>query len=167
MARKPKETPHLRIRIEPTLLGRLEKSAEKTGRTLTGEIVQRMQQSFDTDDRLHLIRHEMTERIEYFKSTRLEEIEANKKIVDGLIKQYAEDVADLRRANLEFERQHEKALLAASMIDVLLGDNKASSALLRRVALELADNPAWSSNKAAAEAMAKRLSSLCTTEVQE
>jgi Arc-like DNA binding domain len=50
MARKAKDTPHLRLRIEPSLLGRLEKSAEKNGRTLTGEIVDRLDASFKRDD---------------------------------------------------------------------------------------------------------------------
>jgi hypothetical protein len=45
-----KETPHLRVRIEPKLLQRLEKSREKSGRTLTGEIVERLEESFRRDD---------------------------------------------------------------------------------------------------------------------
>jgi hypothetical protein len=55
MARKPKETSHLRIRIEPKLLARLENAREKSGSTLTGEIVTRLEQSFrqqDEDKRL-------------------------------------------------------------------------------------------------------------------
>jgi TraY domain len=50
MARKAKVTPHLRLRVEPSLLARLEKSAEKNGRTLTGEIVDRLDASFKRDD---------------------------------------------------------------------------------------------------------------------
>ncbi|WP_035725816.1 TraY domain-containing protein [Bradyrhizobium murdochi] len=54
MARKTKtkdtHTPHLRLRVEPSLLARLEKSAEKNGRTLTGEIVDRLEASFKRDD---------------------------------------------------------------------------------------------------------------------
>jgi hypothetical protein len=45
-----KETPHLRVRIEPKLLARLEKSREKSGNTLTGEIVARLEESFRRDD---------------------------------------------------------------------------------------------------------------------
>jgi hypothetical protein len=52
MARKAKVTPHLRLRVEPSLLARLEKSAEKNGRTLTGEIVDRLDKSFKQDDNL-------------------------------------------------------------------------------------------------------------------
>ena len=50
MARKPKDTPHLRLRIPPALLARLEKSREKSGLTLTGEIVHRIEASFQKDD---------------------------------------------------------------------------------------------------------------------
>jgi hypothetical protein len=50
VVRKAKETPHLRLRVEPALLTRLEKSAEKNGRTLTGEIVDRLDASFKRDD---------------------------------------------------------------------------------------------------------------------
>src|ERR1700688_822222 len=48
--KQAKETPHLRIRIEPKLLSKLEKSREKNGNTLTGEIVARLEQSFQADD---------------------------------------------------------------------------------------------------------------------
>jgi hypothetical protein len=55
MARKAKDTPHLRLRIEPSLLARLEKSAEKNGRTLTGEIVDRLDGSFRREDMMAVI----------------------------------------------------------------------------------------------------------------
>jgi hypothetical protein len=46
---KPKETPHLRVRVEPQLLAQLEKSRAQTGRTLSGEIVWRLRESFQKD----------------------------------------------------------------------------------------------------------------------
>jgi len=56
MARMRKEaTPHLRVRIEPRLLARLEKAREKKGRTLTGEIVHRLEESFQREDQQELI----------------------------------------------------------------------------------------------------------------
>jgi hypothetical protein len=56
MARTRKEaTPHLRVRIEPRLLARLEKAREKRGRTLTGEIVHRLEESFQREDQQELI----------------------------------------------------------------------------------------------------------------
>jgi len=50
MARKPKETPHLRLRVDPIRLAKLEKQAQKNGRTLTGEILHRLDESFQRDD---------------------------------------------------------------------------------------------------------------------
>jgi hypothetical protein len=55
MARKAKDTPHLRLRIEPSLLARLQKSADKNERTLTGEIVDRLDASFRREDTQALI----------------------------------------------------------------------------------------------------------------
>jgi hypothetical protein len=51
---KSKEAPHLRVRIEPRLLARLEKAREKSGGTLTGEIVERLWQSFQREDQQEL-----------------------------------------------------------------------------------------------------------------
>jgi hypothetical protein len=53
--RKPKETHHLRVRVGPPLLARLEKAREKSRRTLTGEITERLEQSFTREDRRELI----------------------------------------------------------------------------------------------------------------
>ena len=51
---KIKDTPHLRLRVDPSVLTRLEKAAEKNGRTLTGEINHRLGESFTTDDLIGL-----------------------------------------------------------------------------------------------------------------
>jgi hypothetical protein len=55
MPRKPKEAPHLRVRIEPRLLARLEKARQLNRRTLTGEIVDRLEESFRREDQQALI----------------------------------------------------------------------------------------------------------------
>jgi hypothetical protein len=55
MAANPKEGPHLRLRVNPKLLARLEKAREKSGRTLTGEIVSRLESSFRREDHEDLI----------------------------------------------------------------------------------------------------------------
>jgi hypothetical protein len=46
---KTRETSHLRVRIDPIRLAKLEKAAEKNGLTLTGEIVRRLDESFERD----------------------------------------------------------------------------------------------------------------------
>jgi hypothetical protein len=52
---KAKDTPHLRLRVDPARLARLEKYAEKNGRTLTGEIIHRLDESFKRDDLMALV----------------------------------------------------------------------------------------------------------------
>ena len=51
---KAKDTPHLRLRVDSAILARLEKYAEKNGRTLTGEINHRLTESFKRDDLMDL-----------------------------------------------------------------------------------------------------------------
>jgi hypothetical protein len=53
--RKPRETTHLRVRVELPLLARLEKSREKRRRTLTGEITERLEQSFAREGQRDLV----------------------------------------------------------------------------------------------------------------
>jgi hypothetical protein len=59
---KIKETPHLRLRVDPSLLAKLEKAAEKNGRTLTGEINNRLSESFQKDD-LFALAERISERL--------------------------------------------------------------------------------------------------------
>jgi hypothetical protein len=47
MTQKPRT--HLRFRIEPHLLSRLEKARKESGRTLTAEIAERLNKSFSDD----------------------------------------------------------------------------------------------------------------------
>jgi len=44
--RKTKDTTNIRLRVEPELLAKLEAAREKGGRTLSGEIVRRVELSF-------------------------------------------------------------------------------------------------------------------------
>jgi hypothetical protein len=48
--RKQKDTAQLRLRIDPIRLAKLQKNADKNGRTLTGEITHRLDESFKRDD---------------------------------------------------------------------------------------------------------------------
>ena len=52
MARKAKAKDtgrHLRLRLEPSLLTRLERAADRSGKTLTGEIAARLEKSFSAE----------------------------------------------------------------------------------------------------------------------
>lgn len=46
MPRKTKDTTNLRLRVEPELLAKLETARERRGRTLSGEIINRLEMSF-------------------------------------------------------------------------------------------------------------------------
>src|SRR5262245_54458827 len=46
---------HLRFRVDPELQERLETARKKSGRTLTGEIAERLKQSFATEDQHELL----------------------------------------------------------------------------------------------------------------
>jgi Arc-like DNA binding domain len=70
---KTKDTPHLRLRVDPSLLARLEKAAEKNGRTLTGEINHRLGQSFTKDD-LMALAERLSERISGEVTVKIEDV---------------------------------------------------------------------------------------------
>jgi hypothetical protein len=50
MPRKQKDTAQLRLRLDPIRLAKLKIQADKTGRTLTGEITHRLDESFKRTD---------------------------------------------------------------------------------------------------------------------
>jgi hypothetical protein len=161
MPRKAKETPHLRLRVEKSLLARLEKSAEKGARTLTGEIVHRLQQSYETDDRIEIFRAAMTERLEEARhniATLSKQIEEDR--VEAR-RQVEERITEMRQLEHEFrqlEKSSEEAFKAAAVVDVLLGENKLKSELLRSIALELAEAPDdWLSNVSSRRQIAERV----------
>jgi len=84
MAKKaPKQPPHLRIRLEPNLLERLEKSREMHGRTLTGEIAVRLEGSFDSET----IRAELQEALQGLAGRWSEKIVAMQAMVMATLNQ--------------------------------------------------------------------------------
>lgn len=113
-----REMSHLRVRIEPKLLAKLEKSREKNGHTLTGEIVARLEQSFEKEDRSALVR-------EAFSAYRTS---------------WSEDVSsDWKWPTIPLQR--DEGHRAALVVNVLLGAGKLKSDFLRSFALELANTP--------------------------
>jgi hypothetical protein len=126
-----KQPPHLRVRIHPKLITRLEKAREANGNTLTGEIVSRLEASFETEDKLALIQEQHQE------VRRLDAVAA---------RTYMEECIDLRERieglNRELNRAGQKKGEAA-IVDALLGDDGAAKRAIRAVALLLAGNPGW------------------------
>ena len=141
MARKTKDTPHLRLRVEPALLARLEKSAAKNERTLTGEIVHRLAQSFDVEERMTAFRETWEKQIEDWRqiSEQLrKQAEQSREEARTFAEQAQQEVAKLAAKQEELNRKFEKQVASATMVDILLGDDKSKSALLRAVALNIA-----------------------------
>jgi hypothetical protein len=141
---RPKETPHLRVRIEPKLLAKLEKSREKNGRTLTGEIVARLEESFRTDDRIAKVEELSHQRVEDWKNRhdeRLVTVREQRKEAQAAAEKALKDLEQQKAEFEEFQRKSEGAIRAAAVVEVLLGANKLKSDLLRSIVLKLADVP--------------------------
>jgi hypothetical protein len=151
MAKKPSREPHLRIRIESKLLGKLEKSREKNGHTLTGEIVARLEQSFQTDDRIAIYIETAEKRIEDCKRHYDESLAARSKELETAAASTEKFVEDMKRQCDELERtvrKDDEAKRAAAVVDVLLGGNAAKSHFLRSLAVGLAELPDdWFANE--------------------
>jgi hypothetical protein len=140
MAKKAeKREPHLRIRIEPKLVARLEKARVKNGNTLTGEIVSRLEESFAVQDKIELFAEAQEKRIEELRSSS-----------DRLREEIAQQRRELDRSQVEqaasnqrFVEEVKRIETSAALVHVLLGKDIASSQAVRRIALLLTLNPDW------------------------
>jgi chromosome segregation ATPase len=139
-----KESPHLRIRIDPKLLAKLEKAREKNGRTLTGEIVDRLEASYEQAERMSAFKEGMEARVEDLR-LRLAESEswAEKQLEEANAEsaKFQKQIVNLTAKVDEVRRSSEEAMHAVALIDVLLGNDKQKSELLRVFALELGRIP--------------------------
>jgi len=146
-----KESPHLRVRIEPKLLARLEKAREKNSNTLTGEIVSRLDESFNTADKLALFQQAQDQRFDEFRQWMADRRAAIEQERDRAISQAGEENRknmELLRAELmgsyrELEQEIKMLQLTAAVIDTLIGDDVASKETVRSIAVLLAANPGW------------------------
>jgi hypothetical protein len=88
MPRKPKppEQTHIRVRIDNDLLSRLEKERAANGRTLTGEVVFRLEQSFRQQDVRKIIEDTAEATVQQAHAKR-----ANDPIVQQMMHEYALD----------------------------------------------------------------------------
>jgi hypothetical protein len=158
MAKKAakQQPPHLRIRIEPKLLSRLERAREANGNTLTGEIVERLEGTFSTEDKMELFKQIQERRIEDVRQS----IKDNRDTMEREQREWATETLAIReeiiKQKLEdqkkIERLEESLNREIAIVDTLLGDDPAAKEAIRAVALLLATNPAASAAiKAAAE----------------
>jgi chromosome condensin MukBEF ATPase and DNA-binding subunit MukB len=104
MAKKAaKQPPHLRIRIDPKLIARLEKAREANSNTLTGEIVDRLEASFRADDTVALLKETQEQHL----------ADLRKALEDARV-----EVAKLRH---KVEEEAERAWAAGEIVEHLLG----------------------------------------------
>jgi DNA repair exonuclease SbcCD ATPase subunit len=165
MAKKAvKQAPHLRVRIEPKLIARLEKAREANGNTLTGEIVSRLEASFFTEARMASFKEAQTMHIEEMRQTiaeMREKIEQEREQLSAEFKAELEKATQENRELQEEVRRVEKDIEDANqqvaIVDTLMGENAEAREAIRAVALLLANNPGASAAiKAAAQREAKQ-----------
>lgn len=139
---------------------RLSASAAAKERSISEEIEARLTASFEIDKRIAEFKELSEQRVKDIKEV-VAEAEATR---EQLIKEYKEAIAEteaeceralqkLAKLDVEFK----KAEISAAMIDALLGENEASRDLLRKIALEVMNNPVWDRSRADRQAMAARI----------
>jgi hypothetical protein len=130
-----KRDPHQRIRFDPKLIARLEKAREANGNTLTGEIVGRLEESFQTEDRMAS-----------FKEVLLKQLADHRADWEKRDKEYRDE----RDAwNVEAKELQKKLIAlegAMAVVDTLFGDDPASKEAIRAIALVIANNPNWAAS---------------------
>jgi hypothetical protein len=86
---------HLRFRIEPQLQDRLEKARKKSGRTLTGEIAERLNQSFE-HEAMAQVREAVEEVREELGRESLGDIRAELRVVREELRELRAELRDVR-----------------------------------------------------------------------
>ena len=119
MAKKVvKQAPHLRVRVDPKLVARLEKATEANGTTLTGEIVARLAESFDASERASQLRESM--------EARLRDVSSSRDALAAELAEVREQLSDARVDNAKLEQQlkewDERRDLASAIVDTLPED---------------------------------------------
>jgi hypothetical protein len=141
MAKKPANPVKLNLRFTEGLRARLEKQAQRNNHSLNGEIVYRLERSFEQADQIAIFRETMEKHMEESRNLYDQSIENLRKQLADEQLAYEQSIRNLERKDAEFHRKIEEAMPAAAVVDILLGRSKRKSALLRSIALELAEIP--------------------------
>jgi hypothetical protein len=174
-----------KIRMREALRAKLARDAERKGTTLSGEIVDRLEQSYQVDDRVELINTvrslaPLTSEIAaslHKAAASHHTANALNLIVPPLPKDFQDFQTHLSALQkipggdaiitmpfreessqpIDAENPAELRRRDSDIIDVLLSRNEASSHLLRAITLELAIKPDWSSSKSGISDMAEAI----------
>jgi chromosome segregation ATPase len=157
MKRKKTDTVQLsKIRMREELRQKLARDAERNAKTLNGEIVDRLENSYEADERVKALREQANDLRRSLEEGRAQletdrnELKAETAELRQLIVEQNKDLEELRRTTGEIERP-------AALLDILLGENRASREILRDIALLLANNPDWADTKSGVEQMAGKV----------
>jgi hypothetical protein len=156
--RAKKDTIQLsKIRMLEDLRRRLAKEAERKRVTLNAEIVTRLEQSFEIEDRVSALRESFEKRVEDWRKMAEQHEEKGRqwevRAREAIEKVKQETDSQVREIELEIEKLN----ASAAMVDVLLGGDEMKSKLLRMVALEMASWPDdWRTNPATWQGISER-----------
>jgi hypothetical protein len=150
-----------KIRMREELRRKLARDADRKGTTLSGEIVDRLEQSYQIDDRVELIN---SVRLLAPRTSEPGGSRAPWKFLEQEVQNLSvASVIDADTLRTESSQKIDAAKAAqrdrrdSDIIDVLLSRNEASSRLLRAITLELATKPDWSSSKSGISDMAEAI----------
>jgi hypothetical protein len=177
VARKKTDVVQLsKIRMREELRRKLARDAERKGSTLSGEIVDRLEQSYQVDDRVELITTVRNLATSELAASLREHPGANVTVGEFLrgkeliLAPHAAAAAKLlgnaiftKSPRKEFpqqidaEKAPERDQRDSDIVDMLLSRNETSSHLLRAITLELAMKPDWSASKSGIADMAEAI----------
>jgi hypothetical protein len=151
MKRKKTDTVQLsKVRIREELRAKLVRDAEKNAKTLNGEIVDRLEASYEQADRWNSLREAARAEREKFWSERenvFKEREAELEKAKAELEK-AKALLNVQTERIEhIQRLQDRLQGAEDTLNVLLGKDKQKSELLRRIVIEMASWPEdWATN---------------------
>jgi hypothetical protein len=148
MARKAADVVNITLRLRETLRKRLERASERSERPLNGEIVARLEQSFETEDKIALVTEEQQKNLRLILASLANGRYASRPNGRYVVKRDTEmlgvkSAESIRQIDEESKRAEEEVKREAAIVDALLGDDVAAREAIRAIALLLAGNPGW------------------------
>jgi hypothetical protein len=160
VARKKTDVVQLsKIRMREELRRKLARDAARKGSTLNGEIVDRLEKSYQVDDRVELVKQFAHGLVPNFADPGNSFFGRERPLMDSwpVAAVAPENSAGKKTIALSARQDNPMSFHAeniperdrrdSDIIDMLLSHNEASSHLLRAITLELATKPEWSSSK--------------------
>jgi hypothetical protein len=135
MGRKPTDNVSLKLRLREALRRKIEKAAEKKKISTNAEAVERIEQTFEEEERWEAAHKDLEEDQERFD------------------KMHEEFLKDQERERI----LHETALRDSAILGKMIESQRGSAYLIRRLARELGNNPEWAATDESKKDFADRL----------